>query len=130
MNYFFKFLSGSEIDLNKLKKNSFFSFTKNKILLPEKFKLIPASYQGNDFMKIQCDEKDLVKKLEGEFHMFETKSFGLSLLLTLDDPSIIDEIHELVDRENKSENKNISLSMNKTTPFVNQKKNIIDQTKT
>ena len=33
-------------------------------LVPEKFKLIPKSYNGNDFMKIQYEDKDLVKKTQ------------------------------------------------------------------
>ena len=42
-------------------------------LVPENFKLISASYKGNDFIKIQYDEKGLVKNLKGEFHIFEKK---------------------------------------------------------
>ena len=34
-------------------------------LVPEKFKLFPKSYNGNEFMKIQYEDKDLVMKLKG-----------------------------------------------------------------
>ena len=71
-------------------------------LVPEKFKLIPTTYNGNDFMKIQYENKDLVKKLKGEFHIHETKMFGLRLLFTPDDNSIIDKIHELAGYQNES----------------------------
>ena len=37
-------------------------------LVPEKFKIIPSTYNGIDFMKIQYEDKDLVMKLKGEFH--------------------------------------------------------------
>ena len=43
-------------------------------LVPEKFKIIPKSYNGYDFMKIQYEDKDLVKKLKGEFHIIEAKN--------------------------------------------------------
>ena len=33
----------------------------------EKFKIIPATYNAIDFMKIQYEDKDLVMKLKGEF---------------------------------------------------------------
>ena len=33
-------------------------------LVPEKFKIIPKSYNGYDFMKIQYEDKDLVKKTQ------------------------------------------------------------------
>ena len=42
-------------------------------LVPEKFKIIPATYNGYNFMKIQYEDKDLVKKLKGEFHIIEVK---------------------------------------------------------
>ena len=51
-------------------------------LVPEKFKLIPASYKGNDFIKTQYVDKDLTRKITGEFHIFETKSFGLRQMIT------------------------------------------------
>ena len=98
-------------------------------LVPEKFKLIPKSYNGNDFMKIQYEDKDLVKKLKGEFYFHETKSFGLRLLFTPDDNSIIDKIHELGGFQNESQNNLISLSMNKRTPFINHKNILMDQNK-
>ena len=98
-------------------------------LVPEKFKLIPKSYNGNDFMKIQYEDKDLVKKLKGEFYIHETKSFGLRLLFTPDDNSIIDKIHELGGFQNESQNNLISLSMNKRTPFFNHKNILMDQNK-
>ena len=41
-------------------------------LVPEKFKLIRKSYNGNEFMKIQYEDKDLVMKLKGEFRILET----------------------------------------------------------
>ena len=31
----------------------------------EKFKIIPSTYNGIDFMKIQYEDKDLVMKLKG-----------------------------------------------------------------
>ena len=70
-------------------------------LVPEKFKLIPTTYNGNDFMKIQYEDKDLVKKLIGEFYIIETKAFGLRLLFTPDDKSIFDKIHELAGFQNE-----------------------------
>ena len=70
-------------------------------LAPEKCKLIPTSYNGNAFMKIQYEDKDLVKILKGEFHIFETNKFGLRLLFTPDDTSIIDKIHELAGYQNE-----------------------------
>ena len=55
-------------------------------LVPENFKLIPATYNGYDFMTIQYEDKDLVMKLKGEFQILETKTFGkLRLLFTPDD---------------------------------------------
>ena len=48
-------------------------------LVPENFKTIPKSYNGYDFMKIQYEDKDLVKKLKGEFHIIEVKKYGLRL---------------------------------------------------
>ena len=42
-------------------------------LVPENFKTIPATYNGNDFMKIQYEDKDLVMKLKGEFHIIDVK---------------------------------------------------------
>ena len=64
-------------------------------LVPEKFKLIPTSYKGDDFMKIQYDDNDLTRKIKGQFHIFGTKSFGFGLLFTTDDYSIVEKIHEL-----------------------------------
>ena len=54
-------------------------------LVPEKFKIIPKSYNGYDFMKIQYEDKDLLKKLKGEFHIIEVKKYGLRLVFTPDD---------------------------------------------
>ena len=44
----------------------------------EKFKIIPATYNAIDFMKIQYEDKDLVMKLKGEFFITElsTKSMN------------------------------------------------------
>ena len=86
-------------------------------LVPENFKTIPATYNGNDFMKIQYEDKDLVMKLKGEFHIIDVKNYGLRLVFTPDDYSIIDKIYELGGYKNKSELNSISLSMNKTTHF-------------
>ena len=36
-------------------------------LVPEKFKIIPKSYNGYDFMKIQYEDKDLVKNSKENF---------------------------------------------------------------
>ena len=70
-------------------------------LVPEKFKLIPKSYNGNEFMKIQNEDKDLVMKLKGEFQILETKMFGLRLLFTPEDNEIIDKIYELAGFQNE-----------------------------
>ena len=96
-------------------------------LVPKKFKLIPKSYNGYDFMKIQYEDKDLVMKLKREFQILETKKFGLRLLFTPDDNEIIDKIYELAGFQNKSELNSIFLSMNKTTPFFNHKNILMDQ---
>ena len=98
-------------------------------LVPENFKLIPTTYNGNDFMKIQYEDKDLVMKLKGKFHIIDVKNYGLRLKFTPDDYSIIDKIHELAGYKNKSELNSISLSMNKTTPFFNHKNILMDQNK-
>ena len=98
-------------------------------LVPENFKLIPATYNGNDFMKIQYEDKDLVMKLKGEFHIIDVKNYGLRLIFTPDDYSIIDKIHELGGYKNESKYNYISLSMNKTTPFFNRKNILMDQNK-
>ena len=98
-------------------------------LVPEKFKTIPKSYNGNDFMKIQYEDKDLVMKLKGEFHIIDAKNYGLRLVFTPDDYSIIDKIYELGGFQNKSELNSIFLSMNKTTPFFNHKNIQMDQNK-
>ena len=50
---------------------------------PEKFKLIPKSYNGNDFKKIQYEDKDLVKKLKGEFHIIDVKKKTVCALCSL-----------------------------------------------
>ena len=99
-------------------------------LVPEKFKIIPKSYNGYDFMKIQYEDKDLVKKLKGEFHIIEAKKYGLRLVFTPDDYSIIDKIYELGGYKNEENKKIIFLSMNKTTPFFNHKNILMDQNKT
>ena len=98
-------------------------------LVPEKFKIIPKSYNGYDFMKIQYEDKDLVKKLKGEFHIIEVKKYGLRLVFTPDDYSIIDKIYELGGYKNEENKKIIFLSMNKTTPFFNRKNILMDQNK-
>ena len=95
----------------------------------EKFKLIPSTYNGIDFMKIQYEDKDLVMKLKGEFHIIEIKKYGLRLVFTPDNNEIIDKIHDLASYKNKSELNSISLSMNKTTPFFNHKNILMDQKK-
>ena len=80
-------------------------------------------------MKIQYEDKDLVKKLKGEFHIIDVKKYGLRLVFTPDNNEIIDKIYELGGYKNE-ENKNyISLSMNKTTPFFNHKNIQMDQNK-
>ena len=98
-------------------------------LVPEKFKIIPATYNGNDFMKIQYEDKDLVMKLKGEFHIIDVKNYDLRLIFTPDNNEIIDKIYELGGYKNKSELNSISLSMNKTTPFFNHKNILMDQNK-
>ena len=96
---------------------------------PEKFKLIPKSYNGYDFKKIQYEDKDLVMKLKGEFHIIEVKKYGWRLVFTPDNHEIIDKIYELGGYKNE-ENKNIIfLSMNKTTLFLNHKNILMDQNK-
>ena len=95
----------------------------------EKFKLIPSTYNGIDFMKIQYEDKDLVMKLKGEFHIIDVKNYGLRLIFTPDNNEIIDKIYELGGYKNKSELNSISLSMNKTTPFFNHKNILMDQNK-
>ena len=95
----------------------------------EKFKIIPSTYNAIDFMKIQYEDKDLVMKLKGEFHIIDAKNYGLRLVFTPDDYSIIDKIYELGGFQNKSEYNFIALSMNKTTPFFNHKNIQMDQNK-
>ena len=95
-------------------------------LVPENFKLIPTTYNGNDFMKIQYEDKDLVMKLKGKFHITDVKNYGLRLIFTPDNNEIIEKIHGY---KNKSELNSISLSMNKTTPFCNHKNILMDQNK-
>ena len=95
----------------------------------EKFKIIPTTYNAIDFMKIQYEDKDLVMKLKGEFFITDAKNYGLRLVFTPDDYSIIDKIYELGGYKNE-ENKKINfLSMNKTTPFFNHKNIQMDQNK-
>ena len=98
-------------------------------LVPENFKTIPATYNGNDFMKIQYEDKDLVMKLKGEFHIIEVKKYGLRLVFTPDDYSIIDKIYELGGYKNEENKKIISLSMDQRTPFFNHKNIQMDQNK-
>ena len=95
----------------------------------EKFKLIPSTYNGIDFMKIQYEDKDLVMKIKGEFHIIDVKNYGLRLIFTPANNEIIDKIHDLAGYKNKSELNSISLSMNKTTPFFNHKNILMDQNK-
>ena len=97
-------------------------------LVPENFKLIPTTYNGNDFKKIQYEDKDLVMKLKGEFHIIDVKNYGLRLIFTPDN-EIIDKIHELAGYKNKSELNSISLSMDQRTPFFNHKNILMDQNK-
>ena len=80
-------------------------------------------------MKIQYEDKDLVMKLKGEFHIIDVKNYGLHLIFTPDNNEIIDKIYELGGYKNKSELNSISLSMNKTTPFFNHKILFMDQNK-
>ena len=95
----------------------------------EKFKIIPTTYNAIDFMKIQYEDKDLVMKLKGEFFITDAKKYGLRLVFTPDDYSIIDKIYELGGFQNKSELNSIFLSMNKTTPFFNHKNIQMDPNK-
>ena len=95
----------------------------------EKFKLIPSTYNGIDFMKIQYKDKDLVMKIKGEFHIIDVKNYGLRVIFTPDNNEIIDKIYELGGYKNKSELNSISLSMNKTTSFFNHKNIQMDQNK-
>ena len=95
----------------------------------EKFKIIPSTYNGIDFIKIQYEDKDLVMKLKGEFFITDAKYYGLRLVFTPDNKEIIDKIYELGGFQNKSELNSISLSMNKTTPFFNHKNIQMDQNK-
>ena len=95
----------------------------------EKFKLIPSTYNGIDFMKIQYEDKDLVMKIKGELHIIDVKNYGLRVIFTPDNNEIIDKIYELGGYKNKSEFNSISLSMNKTTPFFNHKNIQMDQNK-
>ena len=74
-------------------------------LVPENFKLITATYNGNDYMKIQYEEKDLIKKLKGEFHIIEVKKYGLRLVFTPDNNEIIDKIYELGGYKNEENKK-------------------------
>ena len=98
-------------------------------MVPEKFKIIPATYNGNDYMKIQYEDKDLIKKLKGEFHIIDVKKYGLRLVFTPDNNEIIDKIYELGGYKNEENKKVIFLSMNKTTPFFNHKNILMDQNK-
>ena len=98
-------------------------------LVPEKFKTIPATYNGYDFMKIQYEDKDLVKKLKGEFHIMEVKKYGLRVIFTPDNSEIIDKIYELGGYKNEENKKNIFLSMDQRTPFFNHKNILMDQNK-
>ena len=95
----------------------------------EKFKIIPTTYNAIDFMKIQYEDKDLVMKLKGEFFITDAKNYGLRLVFTPDDYSIIDKIYELGGYKNEENKQIIFLSMNKTTPFFNHKNIQMDQNK-
>ena len=79
-------------------------------------------------MKIQYEDKDLVMKLKGEFHIIEVKKYGLRLVFTPDDYSIFDKIYELGGKKNENK-KIISLSMDQRTPFFNHKNIQMDQNK-
>ena len=72
-------------------------------------------------MKIQYEDKDLVKKLKGEFYIIEVKKYGLRLVFTPDDYSIIDKIHELGGYKNEENKTIIFLSMDQRTIFQSQK---------
>ena len=80
-------------------------------------------------MKIQYEDKDLVMKLKGEFHIIEVKKYALRLVFTPDNNEIIDKFYELGGYKNEENKKNIFLSMNKTTPFFNHKNILMDQNK-
>ena len=95
----------------------------------EKFKIIPTTYNAIDFMKIQYEDKDLIMKLKGEFFITDAKNYGLRLVFTPDDYSIIDKIYELGGYKNEENKKIIFLSLNKTTPFFNHKNIQMDQNK-
>ena len=95
----------------------------------EKFKIIPTTYNAIDFMKIEYEDKDLIMKLKGEFFITDAKNYGLRLVFTPDDYSIIDKIYELGGYKNEENKKIIFLSMNKTTPFFNHKNIQMDQNK-
>ena len=88
----------------------------------EKFKLIPSTYNAIDFMKIQYEDKDLVMKLKGEFFITDVRNYGLRLVFTPDDYSIIDKIYELGGFQNKSELNSIFLSMNKNNSIFQSQK--------
>ena len=96
---------------------------------PENFKVIPKSYNGNDFRKIQYEDKDLVMKLKGEFHIIEVKKYGLRLVFTPDNHEIIDKIYEFGGYKNEENKKIIFLSMDQRTPFFNHKNILMDQNK-
>ena len=98
-------------------------------LAPKKFKTIPATYNGNDFRKIQYEDKDLVIKLKGEFHIIEVQKYGLRLVFTPDDYSILDKIYELGGYKNEENKKVIFLSMDQRTPFFIHKNILMDQNK-
>ena len=94
----------------------------------EKFKLIPSSYKGNNFEKIQYDGKDLLQKLRGDFVI--TK-YGQRLQLCLKpvDYEIFDRIHRLAGKENVTCFGGIGISMNKNTPFFDEFNKRMDQSK-
>ena len=52
-------------------------------LVPEKFKTIPATYNGYDVMKIQYEDKDLVKKTQRRISYHRGKKKKVCALCSL-----------------------------------------------
>ena len=80
-------------------------------LEPEKFKLIPSSFKGNNFEKIQYDGKDLIQKLKGDF-VITKYGQRLQLILKSVDYEIFDRIHRLAGKENITCFGGIGISIN------------------
>ena len=83
------------------------------------FELIPATFKGHNYMKIQCNGENFEMKLKGKFQIFKGK-FGLQLFLTLDDFSPIEKIHELAGIECKNIRNTIFLNLKEKTQFSNK----------